>query len=156
MSLLKKPFNHYLREVRLGIWLILIIGVIRFFLKPVFGISYEQATWVTSLTLLVLLLLVAYSIRAAVRGETYRDVLGISAALSFTSAAFLVVAIAIDEFGGIDTFYTDMQHGGELNPFLHMGGHMLGAVIGSLFGWGLGSLVLMLTRFLTKTRAASM
>lgn len=155
MSLLNRPFSSYLNEVRIGIWLILILGTIRFSLKPVFGVAYEQANWITSLTLLVLALLIVYSVLAALRGETYRDLLGISAALSFTSAVLIVIVIAIDEFGGIDTFYTEMGHGGELNPFLHMGGHMLGAVIGSLLGWVLGSGVFTLTRFLTKTSEAS-
>jgi hypothetical protein len=155
MALLAKPFRTYFSETRVGLWLLLAVGVIRFLLKPVFGIPYPQATLYSSLTILVLILIVVYSALAASRRETYRDVLGIAAAISLSSAAIIVVAIAIDEFGGVDTYYTDLAHGGNLNPFLHMGGHLIGAVVGTLVGWGLGSLVFAITRAVGKHTAPS-
>lgn len=155
MALFAKPFRTYFRETCVGLWLLLAVGVLRFLLKPVFGIPYSQATWYSSLTILVLILVVVYSGLAARRGETYRDVLGIAAAISLSSAAIIIVAIAIDEFGGIDTYYTDPAHGGNLNPFLHMGGHLIGAVLGTFVGWALGSLVFAISRAVGKPSAAS-
>src|SRR5262249_47555232 len=146
MALLPRPFGSYVRETCVGLWLLLALGVIRFLLKPVFGIPYQQATTYSSLTFLLILLTVVYAARAARRGETYRDLLGIAVALSFSAAAIIIVAIAIDDFGGIDTYYTDPAHGGNLNPFAHMGGHLVGAFVGSLLGWGIGSLAFAITR----------
>ncbi len=155
MPLLSKPFRNYFRETCIGLWLLLAIGVFRFLLKPVFGIPYHQGTLYSSVTIMVLILVVIYSALAPSRGETYRDVLGISAAISFSSEAIIIAAIAIDEFGGIDTYYTDPAHGGNLNPFLHMGGHLIAAFIGALLWWGLGSLVFMIVRAAGKPRATS-
>src|SRR6059036_1466482 len=101
MALFSKPFLTYFRETCVGLWLLLALGVIRFLLKPVFGIPYSQATLYSSLTILVLVLIVVYAALAARRRETYRDLLGISAAISFSSTALIIVAIAIDELGGI-------------------------------------------------------
>jgi len=155
MELFSKPFRSYFRDTCVGLWLLLAVGVFRFLLKPVFGIPYAQGTWYSSVTILALALVVVYSALAAGRRETYRDVLGISAAISFSNEAIIIAAIAIDEFGGIDTYYTDPAHGGNLNPFLHMGGHLIAAVIGTLVWWGLGSLVFAIVRALCKPRTAS-
>lgn len=155
MALLGKPFAAYIRETCVGLWLLLAIGVVRFLLKPVFGIPYAQGTWYSSLTILALILVVVYSAMAAFRRETYRDVLGIAAAIALSTAAIIIAAIAIDEFGGVDTYYTDPAHGGNVNPFLHMGGHLIGGVSGTLVGWAIGSLVFTIARAIGKPSAAS-
>lgn len=103
----------------------------------------------------MLILLVVYSVSAARRSQTYRDVLGIAAALSLSSAAIIILAIAIDDFGGIDTYYTDLGHGGELNPWAHMGGHLVGGLLGILFGWLVGSIIFAITRAVGGSGAAS-
>ena len=155
MGLFVKPLRTYFLETCIGLWLLLAVGVIRFLLKPVFGIPYAQGTWYSSVTVLMLILVIVYSARAAFRQEGYRDVLGIAAAISFSQEAIIIVAIAIDEFAGIDTYYTDPAHGGNVNPFLHMGGHLIAAVIGTLLWWGLGSLIFTLTRAIAKPGVAS-
>jgi hypothetical protein len=155
MALFSKPLQTYFSETRIGLWSLLALAVLRFLLKPVFGIPYSQGTLYSSLTILVLALIVVYSALAARRRESYRDLLGISAAISFSSAALIIVAIAIDEVGGIDTYYTDPAHGGDLNLFLHIGGHLIGAVLGTLVGWGLGSLVFAIVRAVGTPRAES-
>jgi hypothetical protein len=155
MRLFGKPFPGYFRETRIGLWLLMAVGAFRFLLKPVFGIPYAQGTWYSSVTILALILVVVYSALAATRRETYRDVLGIAAAISLASAAIIIVAIAIDEFGGIDTYYTDPLHGGSVNPFLQMGGHLIVLIFYTLVGWGLGSIVLTIARAVTKLSTAS-
>lgn len=50
---------------------------------------------------------------------------------------------------------TDPAHGGNLNPFLHRGGHLIGAVLGTFVGWALGSLVFAISRAVGKPSAAS-
>jgi hypothetical protein len=155
MRLFTKPFGEYFRETCAGLWLLLAVGVVRFLLKPALGIPYSDGTWFSSLTILVMVLTVVYAVIAERRGETYRDLLGIAVALSFTTAAIVIAAIAVDEFAGIDTYYTDLAHGGNLSPLAHMGGHLLGALFGALFGWGIGALAFTASRAIGRTPATS-
>jgi hypothetical protein len=87
---------------------------------------------------------------------SYRDLLGIAVVLSFSTAAMIMVAIAIDDFGGIETYYTDPAepHKGVMNPFQHMGGHLLAGAISSLVLWGVGSLVYLVANMGRKKAVA--
>ena len=136
-----KPLGEYLRFAKLGVGLLLLVSIVRFLLKPAFGIPYEQATHFASVTFLMLILMPVYAVVVARHGGSYRDLLGVALALSLSTTLFIMLGIALDDFGGIDTYYTDLAHGGQLNPWAHMAGHILGGVIGALVLWGLGSLV---------------
>ncbi|MFZ0431042.1 MAG: hypothetical protein WAO20_23210 [Acidobacteriota bacterium] len=155
MPLLRKSLPAYFRETSLGLWLLIGVGVVRFLLKPVLGIPYEQASMYASVTILSLILLVVYPVLAARRRETYRDMLGIAAAISITTAAISIIAIGVDEMSGLGTYFTDPGHGGEMNPFLHMLGHALGGLFGTLIGWGLGALVLLIAGTVRKAKSGS-
>lgn len=155
MPLLRKSLAAYFRETSFGLWLLIGVGVVRFLLKPLLGIPYEKASMYASVTILSLVLLAVYAVLAAWRRETYRDMFGIAAAISITTAAISIVAIGIDEMSGIDTYFTDPGHGGEMNPFLHMLGHALGGLFGTLIGWGLGSLVLFVLGAVRKSKSGS-
>lgn len=56
---------------------------------------------------------------------------------------------------GIDTYFTDLGHGGEMNPFLHMLGHALAGLFSTLIGWGLGALVLLIAGAVRKAKSGS-
>lgn len=149
MKLLDKPLNAYCSETRVGIALLLVVAVVRFLMLPVFGVPYADGTTYTSMTILVVLLTVYYSYTASqVAGTTYRDILGIAFSLTLSANVMIAVAIGIDDFGGIDTYFTDPAHGGSLNPLLHMSGHILAAFILAVVLWGIGSLLL---RFVGRT-----
>ena len=152
MRILDKPFGRYLSEANTGVLLLVVVGIVRFLLKPVFQIPYERGTNFASLTILVFLLMVWYSVKAARSAGTYRDVLGIAAALSLVMALLIIISIAIDDFGGIDTYYTDAAHGGGGNPLAHMGGHAVGALVFTLALWAIGSVIL---RVLGASRKAA-
>ena len=51
---------------------------------------------------------------------------------------FVILGIAVDDFGGIDTYYTGPQ---EANTWGHMFGHVVEGVIFTLLLWGIGSVV---------------
>jgi hypothetical protein len=75
--------------------------------------------------------------------------------LSWPAALFIILGIAIDEFGGIDTYYTDLEHGGSFNVWQHMGGHVIfSGVIFTLAMWGLGSLVYLIASASRKKAVA--
>ncbi len=147
MKLLNKPFGEYVQMTQLGVGLVLLVSVVRFVLKPMFDIPYAQGTTFASVTILVPILMLFYAIKVANSGGTYRDVLGVAAALSLSAMVFIILGIAIDEFGGIDTYYTDLEHGGSFNVWQHMGGHVIfSGIIFTLVMWGVGSLVYLIAR----------
>jgi hypothetical protein len=96
------------------------------------------------MNILLLLLALYYFVRACGHtGTGYRDILGIAFALALSSHVIIALAIAIEDFGGIDTYFTDPSHGGSLNPVVHMVAHVTAAaVLETLILWGLGSLLL--------------
>jgi hypothetical protein len=143
MKLLNKPLGEYCQFTKVGIYLLALVSVVRFLMKPVFNIPYAQGTHFTSVTILMPILMIVYTMRAGSAGYgSYRDLLAIAAALALSSATFIILGIAVDTLGGIDTYYTDLAHGGNINQWLHVGGHILVTGVGfSLILWGLGSVV---------------
>jgi hypothetical protein len=88
------------------------------------------------------ILMLVYSVMVARSSGSYRDLLGVAMALALPTTLFIMLGIAIDDFGGIDTYYTDPAHGGNLNAWAHMGGHVVfNGILVTLVLWGIGSLV---------------
>jgi hypothetical protein len=143
MKLFNRPFGEYLQFAKVGVYLLALVSVVRFLMKPVFNIPYAQGTHFTSVTILMPILMIVYTLRAGTAGlGSYRDLLGIAAALAISTMVFIILGIAVDTLGGIETYYTDPEHGGNINQWLHVGGHILVTGVGfSLFLWGVGSLV---------------
>ncbi len=138
MKLFDKPFNEYLREARVGIGLLLLVALVRFLLQPLFQIPYDQGTNWVSLTLLLPITMLIYAVAVARRGGTFRDLLVLAALFAFSAMLFVILGIAIDDFGGIDTYYTGPQ---ESNTWSHMFAHVVEGVIFTLLLWGIGSVV---------------
>jgi hypothetical protein len=144
MKLFNKSFGEYWQFAKVGAYLLALMAVIRFVLKPMTGMPYETVTHFASVTNLAILLMIYFTIRARSSGfiNSYRDILGIAMVLAFSLAALVVLGIAIDNIAGIQTYYTEDGHGGEINQWVHVGAHLLFQGIGSsLFLWGIGSLV---------------
>ena len=82
MPILGKKLSAYMKFARTGMILIVLMGLIRFFVG-VSGVPYERATHLVSMTNLTLLLFIIYGHIAAARGfGTYRHLLPTAAALS--------------------------------------------------------------------------
>jgi hypothetical protein len=155
MKLLDKPFAEYLKFAKVGVGLLLLVSVVRFLLKPVFGVPYEQGTHFASVTILMPILMLVYSVMIARSGGSYRDLLGVAAALALPTTLFIMLGIAIDDFGGIDTYYTDLAHGGNVNAWAHMGGHVVvNGILFTLVLWAIGSLVNLIVRASRKKAVA--
>ncbi len=138
MKLLQKPFRQYLQEARLGIGLLLLVAIMRFLLQPLFQIPYDQGTHWVSLTILLPIIMLFYSVAVARKAGSFRDLLVLAALFAFSSSLFIILGIAIDDFGGIETYYTGPRGS---NPWGHMFGHVVGAVMSTLQLWGIGSVV---------------
>ncbi len=155
MKLFNRPFGEYYQFAKVGVYLLAAMAVIRFVLKPMTGLAYDKVTHFASVTNLMILLMIYFTIRARASGfGSYRDFLGVGTVLGLSWAALTIIGIAVDEFGGIDTYYTDLAHGGDQSSWIHMGGHALGGVVFSLILWGIGSLVNFLMSLVRKKAVA--
>ncbi len=143
MKLFDKPFGEYFQFVKVGLYLLALVAVVRFLMKPVFNIPYAQGTHFTSVTILLPILMIVYTIRANSAGlGSYRDLLGIAAVFGLSSAVLIILGIAISNIAGIETYYIEPGHGGGINQWFHAGAHLiLNGVIFGLILWGIGSLV---------------
>ncbi len=133
---LASRLSAYFRQVRVGVVLILMVGIVRFLMLPVFGVGYDAGTTFTSLNILVLVLGLVYAFMAVRKpGTTYLDLLGILFVLALVQSLTIALAVVVDDVGGIETYYTAPGHGGEVNTILHAVAHLTGIVIVPLVLW---------------------
>jgi hypothetical protein len=154
MKLFSKSLGEYCRFAQTGVLLIALVSFVRFLMLPVFNVPYATGTHFTSVTILTLLLTAFYAVRVFNTGGGYRDVLGVALVLALTCAAFIIAGIAIDDFGGLDTYYTAPAHGGGRTPWQHILGHIIFALVETLVLWGLGSLVYFIAARMKKKAIA--
>lgn len=142
MKLFNKPLGSYCTEVKTGLMLITALAIIRFLMLPVFGVAYDSGNWYTSLFILFPIVAIFYMYRASQSpATTYNDILWIAFTVVITSQLLIAAGIAIDDFGGIPTYYTDARFGAT-NTLGHMAGHIFAVTaVFSLGLWGVGSLI---------------
>lgn len=150
MKLLNQPFRQYFREARLGIALLFLVALMRFLFQPLFQIPQDQGTHWVSLTIMLPIIMLCYSVRVALKGGTFRDLLALAAWFALSGMLFVMLGIAIDDFAGVDTYYTVP---GESNTWGHMLAHVVEGVILTLLLWGIGSVVYLVAG--GRKRAAS-
>jgi len=151
MKILDQPFTAYVKEAQSGIALMFVVSLIRLVLKPVFGIPYEKGTLFASVTIVQPILMLIYTMRVIRTSGTYRDLLGFATVLSLSMLVFIAAGILIDDFGGIDTYYTDPAHGGAFSPWEHIAGHTIAAIVFTIVLWGIGSLIYVIAGGSQKT-----
>ena len=103
MKLLNQPFRQYFREARLGIALLFLVALMRFLFQPLFQIPQDQGTHWVSLTIMLPIIMMCYSVAVALKGGTFRDLLALAAWFALSGMLFVILGIAIDDFGGINT-----------------------------------------------------
>src|SRR2546428_4016068 len=179
MSFFGKSLRDYLVFTRVGIVLILLMGLARF-LVGLSGVPYDKATNLLSVTILTMLLSLLYGQKAAQAGfGGYRQLLPAVCMFSGSMYGFIFAAILIQGLGGTPGYFhapdsgmmaMDMghmsgQHIAALpsikswlnvsNPFVHAFGQLLIAMpVSTLFFWGLASLGFLLSRYLGYLRDA--
>ncbi len=157
MTLFGKSLGEYAKFTRIGIVLILLMGLARFTLG-VSGVPYERATHLVSLTLLTLLLSLIYGQRAAAIGfGGYRHLLPAVFMLSGSMYGFIILAILLEGLGGIHGFFhapgTGLQPPG-MGVGFHIGGQLIAMLGATLIAWGLASLGFLLSRYFDYLRNA--
>ncbi len=146
MGFFNEPLSSTFARLRTGVILLTVVAIIRFLAKPAFGLAYDDATHLVSLAWLLLILVTVYAVPTGRRGGNWKDYLANALVLTATTQVLIVVAIAVDEFIGIDTFYTDPDHGGSINPLVHMAAHLVLptvvlTLVFTLWGWLCGTVV---------------
>src|SRR3989442_11522735 len=148
MALFGKNIGEYVAFARTGMILIVLMGLIRFFVG-ISGVPYERATHLVSMTNLTLLLFVIYGHIAAARGfGTYRHLLPTAAALSIAMYGFIILAILTQGVRGLHGYFHFVVIGGMLiasnfmipnyfNPEgvsinQHILAHLVGSIVGTI------------------------
>ena len=111
MTLFGTKLGEYARFARVGIFLILLVGLARF-IVGVSGVPYERATHLVSLTITTLVLAIVYGARAAAtRFGGYRQLLPTVVLLALAMYGFIIAAILVEGLGGIHGYFHAPGHG---------------------------------------------
>ncbi|HEY2931277.1 MAG TPA: hypothetical protein VGK99_05975 [Acidobacteriota bacterium] len=157
MKIFDKELSEYVSFQKVILTLIVIVGLVRLGLSLA-GVSNSVARWF-SITALVLIGLVYYSIRIATTGfGSYRHLLPLLFIQNAVATLIIVAAIALAIFTGHDNIFSAPEYsgGGDGKTWGHIGAHvLLGAIIAPLIGWLIGSLILFITRKVVGPRPAA-
>src|SRR5262249_11476445 len=105
MRIFGKNIGEYVAFARTGMILIVLMGLVRFFVG-ISGIPYERATYLASMTILTLLLFVIYGHLAAAKGfGRCRHLLPITASLSLSMYGFIILAILAEGLSGLHGYF---------------------------------------------------
>jgi hypothetical protein len=159
MRIFGKSLSEYIEFQKVILRLILVVGVLRLALS-VAGVSVGIAKWF-SITFLLLIGIVYYGIRVPKSGfGGYKHLLPLSVIQTLLSQIIVIAAIALAIFTGNDNIYSIPEYSGgsDGKNWGHAGAHLIFVgILGSLVGWGLSSLIMLITSKVapgTKGRAA--
>jgi len=148
---------RYARFVRVGMALIVLIGLARF-AAGVTGVPYERATHLLSVTITTMVLAVVYGGRAAATGfGGYRHLLPMVVMLALAMYGFIVAAILVEGLGGIHGYFHAPGRGlapGGMSVLSHIGGQLLAMTFSIGPFWLLAAVGFALSRYLYFLRPA--
>jgi hypothetical protein len=143
-----KRLSDYVAFCRPFLILIAVVGFVRLALS-LGGVPNSTAKWL-SMTLLVWIGVVYYSIRIPARGfGSYKQLFPVVALLNITAQVIAIIGIAIAMFTGNDNIFSAPEYafGGDGKSWLHLGAHVfIGTTIGSLVPWVIGCCILAIAR----------
>ena len=135
MTIFGKQLREYARFARVGMVLILLVGLARFTVG-ISGVPYERATHFVSLTITAMVLALVYGARAAAtRFGGYRHLLPTVAMLALAMYGFIVAAILVEGLGGIHGYFHAPGHG-LAPPGIAIWDHIVGQLLAMLFSIG--------------------
>lgn len=139
-----KPYAEYLRFQ----WPLLALTAVVGLLRLVMSISGmpDSTTKYASMTVVAFISIVYYGLRVGRTGfGTYRHLLPLIFNQAFLGNAISILGIVLSAYG-MKNVYTADEFGGASfsSPMTHALGHLfIGNIVGSLIGWGLASLVML-------------
>ncbi len=157
MSIVGKNLRDAFSFARLGIILIVLMGIVRF-IAGVSGVPYEKATHLVSLTVLVLVLAAVYGQRARAKGfGSYRHLLAVAFALAAPMYAVIITAILVEGLTGLHGYFHAPGQGlmpAGMDLAQHVVGQLIAMLGTTLFLWGIACLGFALSRHLGFLRNA--
>jgi hypothetical protein len=147
MTIFGKPLSDYVAFCKPFLILIPLVGIVRLAVS-LNGAPNSTARWF-SMTVLVWIAVVVYSIRIHTSGfGSYKQLLVICALLNLSTQVISIAGILTTVVTGSNNVFNapEFAFGGG-NPLVHIAAHVfIGSTAGSLVPWGIGSLILLVTR----------
>ncbi len=151
MTIFGKPLSDYIQFCKVFLVLIPMIGIARLALS-LGGEPNSTVKWI-SVTAAVWIAVLIYSVRVHTSGfGSYKQLLVVCALLNLMAQAVIVIGILLAILTGTGNIYSAPEYafGGDGKSWLHLGAHLvIGTTAGSLVPWGVGSLILLVTKKLT-------
>jgi hypothetical protein len=154
MTVFGKRVSDYARFARVFLALIVIVGLIRLALS-MGGVPTEIARW-ASVTALIWIGVFYFAVRVHTTGfGSYRELLPIYVLQMVAAQAVIVPAIILAIATGRDNIFSvpEFAFGADGKTWSHVLAHLfIGTTVGSLFGWIVGCLVMLVTKKATRNR----
>lgn len=143
-----KPVSAYLRFQRVVLALVVLAFVLRLMLSLA-GVP-NATTWWVSVTGVLLVGIAYYGVAVYRKGfGSYKQLYPLMLFQSALGEGLVALAVALAIFTGRDNIYTAPEYsgGGDGKNWMHVIAHLaIGLVILPLVSWGIGSLVMLVTR----------
>jgi hypothetical protein len=143
-----KPFSAYVRFAGLSLALIAGVALLRL-AASLAGVTNASVKWL-SVTVVLLVCAFVWSARVHTTGfGSYKQILPVVWLQAVAANAVIVGAILLAMANGHDNIFTAPEYsgGGDGKVWGHVLGHVvIGCILGPLVLWGLGSLVMLVTR----------
>ena len=153
MKIFGKSLSEYVSFEKVFLVLILVVGFARLGLSLA-GVPNATVKFV-SLTVLLLLGLIYYSVRVHTSGfGSYKQLLPVLALMVILDNLIVVSGILLAMGTGKDNIFSAPEYsgGGNGKTWGHVSGHLIAMVVGPLVLWGIGSLIMLLTKKVTGGR----
>lgn len=149
-----KSLSDYVSFEKGFLILVLVVGLARLALS-LLGVPNSTAKFL-SLTILFLLGMVYYSVRVQTSGfGSYKQLLPVLAVPVIVGNCIIVAGIILAILTAKDNIFSAPEYSGGVDgkTWGHVGGHVLVMVIGPLILWPVGSLIMLVTKKITGSRA---
>jgi hypothetical protein len=150
MTIFGKKLSEYVRFQRVILALILVVGLARLFLSLA-GVPNDTVRFL-SMTVVGLAAIFYYGIRVHTTGfGSYRQLLPLLVIQSAVANGIAILGILITYFTGHANIFTAPEFGGLMRIRWHILGHVVGGlVIGPLIGWLVASIVMWVTKRVSR------
>ena len=156
MIIFNKPLSEYLAFQKVILLLIIVVGLARLALS-LGGVANPTVKWL-SITIVSIIGVVYYAIRVHTSGfGSYKQLLVLIVIQSIVAQTIIIAGIVIAIVTHKDNIFSAPEYSptGDGKTWLHAGMHLvIGIVIGSLLWWGMGSVIMWVTKKMTSSPAA--
>jgi hypothetical protein len=146
MTIFGKKLSEYIAFQKVFLIVTAVVGLLRLALSLA-GVSDDATRWL-SMTAVAVVAMIYYAVAVHTSGfGSYRQLLPLLVIQSAVAQLIAIVGIAISAATGKANIFTANEYGGQLNPALHIGGHVVGGmIVGPLIAWAIASLVMLITK----------